>query len=585
VSTTASPSTSPLPELDRYVVFDRLATGGMATIYLAQRKGADDICIIKVLHEHLSKDPVVGNRFLREAQVASLLDHPHIARLTDAGWDKGQFYLAMEYIAGQDLETMMFKLMEQRRMLPPELSATVGLQVLEGLDYAHAYRDSEGTDLQIVHRDLSPRNVMITYDGDVKIIDFGLARTNLGDFRTAPGMVLGTLRYMSPEQAVAEPVDQRSDLYSWSVVLYEALSGRPLVMGQNAQEILHGVVTQIPSAITERNPNLPKALDAVFVRALQKSRDERYPSAKALKDALSAAAPRLFAPKEAIGEFVSGMYAADKEKAEATLSRARSGEYTQEPTRVLGSPEFETTRAGVPMPGSDLPGVEIDGVGAAFEPTRMGLPAPYPSRGNSTLILDPSSDRDPASYGPTRVSDPNASWGSVNVKPIRRPTWQVAVAAGVVVLAMGTVAYALLGSEVAPSVPVATHADNTPPVEVAPPPTPSVAARLPIPAEPKVPEAKPATPERAAVATEPRRGTNRAPNEPSRTPAPPPKPAKVAEPEPPEVEQEVTERMFDDCAQKLKAKGGTLECLTNAKVMFNIEPCYNRCRAKLSELK
>ena len=105
------------PQLSNYVVLDRLAVGGMAEIFIAQRSGSEDICVIKQLHEHLAKDAVVGNRFLREAQVAALLDHPNIARLSDAGRESGVFYLAMEFIAGQDLESMMFKLMEERRML------------------------------------------------------------------------------------------------------------------------------------------------------------------------------------------------------------------------------------------------------------------------------------------------------------------------------------------------------------------------------------------------------------------------------------------------------------------------------------
>lgn len=567
------------------MVFDRLATGGMASIYLAQRRGSDQVCIIKVLHDHLAKDPVVGNRFLREAQVASLLDHPHIARLTDAGWDRGQFYLAMEYIAGQDLETMMFKLMEQRRMLPPELSATVGLQVLDGLSYAHDYRDSEGQHLQIVHRDLSPRNVMVTYDGAVKIIDFGLARTNLGDFRTAPGMVLGTLRYMSPEQAVAEPVDLRSDLYSWSVVLYEALSGRPLVMGANAQEILHMVVTQTPPPITDRNPNLPKTLDMVFAKALTKAREDRYPSARALREALATAAPQLFAPAEAIGEFVSGMYAAEKAKAQEMLAKAQSGEYTQEPTRVGESPEFEATRAGVPSAPAE--------VGPAFEPTRFGLPAPTPGRGAATLLLDPASNPDAA----TRIRpDPAASWGSVNVRPVRgRQGLAVGGAAVVLVLAASALGYGYLNQTEAPTVPLTA------------PEAPAVTAVAPVVSSPGVEPRAPAQPSAATSVGD------EGPSEPGReisakvrpkkpptarveaTPTPPAQPqterARPPKANAPEEEREASQATVEACLATLRSeesKVAVRSCITNQKnsVMGapNWEGCMSSCRnAKRSE--
>lgn len=336
------------PRLSRYQVHQRLAVGGMAEIFVAQKHGSPDVCVVKQLHSHLAEDGVVGARFLREAQVASLLNHPHIARLTDAAREAGNFYLAMEHIAGQDVETMMFRLMEQRKMLPPELSVTVTLDVLEGLDYAHDLKSDEGKHLEIVHRDLSPRNVMVTYDGRVKIIDFGLARTNLGDFRTAPGMVLGTMRYMSPEQAVAEPVDRRSDIYSWSVVLYEMLSGRPLVMGANPQEVLHAVVTQVPPPLSSLNPALPRALDAVLEKGLAKDRRDRFSTAGELRHALIQAAGPLGAlddeRHQLIGRFVRELFPAEHAETTAMLESLEKGEGMYEPTR-LGPAQHEVTRA------------------------------------------------------------------------------------------------------------------------------------------------------------------------------------------------------------------------------------------------
>lgn len=337
--------TTALPELEHYEVIEKLAVGGMAAIFSARRKGSQEICVIKALHDHYAQDPIVANRFLREAQVAAMLQHPKIAHLTDAKREGDIFFLAMEYIAGQDLETMMFRLMEHRRMLPPGLTLNVAVNVMEGLHHAHEFRQGD-EHLEIVHRDLSPRNVMITYDGDVKVIDFGLARAKVGEFRTAPQMILGTLRYMSPEQATAEPVDRRSDIYSFGTVIYEGLSGRPFIRGNDAREITQGIIAQIPKPLSTLNPSLPPALDPVLAKAMEKRRDDRYNTADEFRRALLAAAPDLCAtPREHVGDFVQRLFPEEFTKALALVANADED-----------APAYEPTRAGpAPKPGEDVP--------------------------------------------------------------------------------------------------------------------------------------------------------------------------------------------------------------------------------------
>ena len=235
----------------------------MAQVYLAQKDGSPDICVLKQLLGELAGHATAGKRFYREAHVASYLSHPNIARTIDAGFEDDAFCIAMEFISGRDVESMMHLLMRQGRMLPYEVSLAVTLGVLDGLAYAHDALDPEGNRLEVVHRDLSPRNIMLSFDGEVKIIDFGLARGRVDDFKTAPGMILGTLRYVSPEQAVADPIDRRSDLYSIAVVLYEMLTGRPLVSDGKPLEVLTEVVNRVPSLLSEMNPHLPIELDDV----------------------------------------------------------------------------------------------------------------------------------------------------------------------------------------------------------------------------------------------------------------------------------------------------------------------------------
>jgi serine/threonine protein kinase len=421
------------PQLPGYEILQKLAVGGMAEIFVAQKFGSPDVCVVKQLHAHLSEDSVVGARFLREAQVASFLNHRHIARLTDARriGDKGRFYLAMEFIAGQDVETMMFRLMEQRKMLPPELSVTVTLDVLDGLHYAHDLRGPDDRPLEIVHRDLSPRNVMVTYEGRVKIIDFGLARTNLGDFRTAPGMVLGTMRYMSPEQAVAEPVDRRSDVYSWSVVLYEMLSGRPLVMGANAQEVLHAVVTQVPPPLSSLNPALPRALDAVLEKGLAKDRRDRFSTAADLRSALIEAAGPLAALDDErhklIGRFVTELFPNEYAETKNMLESLERGEGGYEPTR-LGPAQHEVTRATYIQRVQSMQGAVEAHETKAQAPEIIPLAPPDPSDmiGDGPPTLRPAIDKDIYAAPAPKLS----------VSVARRPRPQSPIVLGMVAVAM-----------------------------------------------------------------------------------------------------------------------------------------------------
>jgi serine/threonine-protein kinase len=311
----------------------------MAQVFIAQKDNAPEICVLKQLLGELETHATAGKRFYREAHVASYLQHPRIARTIDAGFEDGAFCIAMEFIAGRDVESLMHLLMRQGRMLPYELSLAVALGVLEGLEYAHEALDPTGAPLDLVHRDLSPRNVMLSFDGDVKIIDFGLARGKVDDFKTAPGMILGTLRYVSPEQAVADPIDRRSDLYSIAVVLYEMLTGRPLVRDGTALDVLTDVVQRVPDAICARNPHLPRSLDPVLARALAKDPADRYASAREFRVALEAAAGGLArAPRSAIGEFVTSHFPEDRTRAleQIELGRRRYAEQIGRGARALG---------------------------------------------------------------------------------------------------------------------------------------------------------------------------------------------------------------------------------------------------------
>lgn len=296
----------PLPQrIGRYTVLADLARGGMAHLMVAQRDGSPEICVLKELLGELRAHEIAGKRFLREAQLASYLSHPNIARVLDAGMEDDTFCIATEFIAGSNVEDLMRQAAMQGRILPYELSLAVVLGALHGLEYAHDARDPGGRPLELIHRDLSPRNLMLSFDGEVKIIDFGVARGSVDDFRTAPGMIVGTLRYVSPEQAVAEPLDRRSDLYALGVVLYELLTGRPLVPEGSPIAVLNDVLHRRVRPASVINPHLPLGLDGVLALALAKDREERFPSARAMREAIEAVVGDLGrTPRERIGGYV-----------------------------------------------------------------------------------------------------------------------------------------------------------------------------------------------------------------------------------------------------------------------------------------
>ncbi len=343
-----------LPTFENYDVLEHIATGGMGSIYTAVRHGTSKLCVIKTLNAEYAENEVVFARFLREAQVAALFDHPNISRLSDAKIQDDQLFIAMDFIAGQDLESLMFKLMRQKKMLPPALSLTVAEQVLRGLHYAHEFKTGD-EHLQVVHRDLSPRNIMLTFDGRVQIIDFGLARAQVGEFRTAARMVMGTLRYMSPEQALGERVDRRSDLYTLGTVLYENLTGRPFIRGEKHTEVLPEILERRPSPFEDLNLGLPPGLSKVVLKAMAKEAKHRFQTAEEFRIALvEAAGPFCSTPADQIGEFLTTQFPDEQADAAARIERVEGSAANE--TLPRDAPELIHTRVGAaPLPGEDQP--------------------------------------------------------------------------------------------------------------------------------------------------------------------------------------------------------------------------------------
>ena len=275
----------------RYHLLDTIAVGGMAEVLLARSAslgGVSRTCVIKRILPQYSRDLQFVSMFIDEARITIALDHPNIVRLFDFGQHEGTYFMAMEYVDGTDLASLMRAHLRAGRALPVEVAVFLARELLAGLHHAHLLLDHNGRPLGIVHRDVSPQNVLISSAGEVKLTDFGIAAARNKLTQTSTGTVLGKAAYMAPEQACGDKVDFRADLWSVGVVLYEALVGDRLFAAENPLATVQRVMGAPIEAPSMRRPELPRELDAVVLRALQRKRDDRYGSARDMGEALSA---------------------------------------------------------------------------------------------------------------------------------------------------------------------------------------------------------------------------------------------------------------------------------------------------------
>ncbi|WP_095991783.1 serine/threonine protein kinase [Cystobacter fuscus] len=289
----SSPSNLPAPALHalgRYELVHLLGQGGMGEVYLAKISGAagfEKPCIVKTVLPALLKDRQFLDRFHHEAKVLVHLAHSSIAQVYDMGEAEGTYYMALEYVAGVDLAYLQEQARAQGRSIPVPVALYLGQRIAEGLGYAHRKMGPDGAPLGIVHRDVSPHNVMVSYEGEVKVIDFGLAKSAARSKYTLPATVMGKLGYMSPEQVRAESVDHRTDLYSCGVVVWELLAGRPLIAHGTVGEMMAAMTHPAVPSLSELRADVDPALDAAIRRALAPSPEERYARADDFARALN----------------------------------------------------------------------------------------------------------------------------------------------------------------------------------------------------------------------------------------------------------------------------------------------------------
>jgi serine/threonine protein kinase len=273
----------------KYLLLDKIGTGGMAELFLAKQTGLsgfEKVVAIKRILPHLTQGSEFVTMFINEAKLAALLTHQNIVQIYDLGNVDQCHYITMEYIMGKDLRTVINHGKSKNMPLSIGDALLIVSKICSALDYAHRKKDLNGNDLHLVHRDISPQNILISYEGEVKLVDFGIAKAAMGGQETKTGVLKGKLAYMSPEQAWGKPVDGRTDLFALGIVLYEAVTGERLFTGNDEISILEKVrKAEIPSP-TELNPAIPPELEAVLKKALAKEPENRYQTASEMEMAL-----------------------------------------------------------------------------------------------------------------------------------------------------------------------------------------------------------------------------------------------------------------------------------------------------------
>ncbi len=334
----------PPDQFGQYSLLDRVAVGGMAEVWKARMKGVEGFqktVAIKKILPHLTDSVDFVTMFIDEAKLAAQLNHPNIIHIYDLGKLEDDYYIAMEYVEGRDLRSILNTARRREQPLPTGLALLIAARLASALDYAHRKRDFDNRELGLVHRDVSPQNVLISYEGDIKLCDFGIVKAVAKASKTQMGALKGKLQYMSPEQAWGRVVDARSDIFSLGAVLFEMLTGRRLFAGESEISVLEAVRECRVQSVREVEPGTSEAVDAIVRRALAKDPDDRYQTAGEMQKELESVL-YTFKPtpsQEELGAHMRRLFSEELGETGATDGKA------------VGS------AASVPSPGAEVPAV------------------------------------------------------------------------------------------------------------------------------------------------------------------------------------------------------------------------------------
>lgn len=466
----------------KYLLLDRIGMGGMAEVFRAKTQGVEGfarLVAIKRILPHLAEDSRFVEMFVSEAKLASRLRHANIAQVIELDRVGGEHFIVMEYVGGRDLLNLRNHLRRRDETLPIELAAYIVAQVAQGLAHAHDLCDESGQPLHIVHRDISPQNILVSFEGAVKLIDFGIARAATDRIATRAGVLKGKYAYMSPEQVENQPTDARSDLFSLGAVLYELLTNERLFEGSNEFITLEKVREAKASPPSQLNPNVPAALDDIVLKALARDPRQRFPHAAAFEEALtrfiyslgqSAPTLRLRAwMREHFPEEIAREHERELHARRFTLSG--NGELIELPSEVIEQDEDEETALWTPdfddldqivPPALISNALPAQAGGALAYPTLRAPaqhsvpPQPRAAQASSPSPQAPSQTLPPRSAPPAATHAPKAGpperWSldlpserpTVNLPRAQRPRKLGWITFFVLVIALAAVASAIL---------------------------------------------------------------------------------------------------------------------------------------------
>jgi serine/threonine-protein kinase len=489
--------------LGRYVVFDEIATGGMATIHLGRQVGAvgfSRTVAIKRLHAQFAKDPDFVAMFLDEARIAARVRHPNVVPTIDVVSEDGELFLVMEYVQGQSLSLLIKASLAQNVLPPPPVIASIVAGILHGLHAAHEAKSERGEPLHIIHRDVSPQNVIVGVDGVARLLDFGVAKAAERSQTTQAGQVKGKVAYMSPEQLTTDHIDHRTDVYAAGVVLWEALTGLRLYAGANDGRIVNMILAGKLRPPSESIPDLDPIFDEVVLKALAPDPANRYQTAREMALALENGAA--LAMPSRVGAWVDELASDILEGRAGRIAEieSRSDVYTPPPggsgVARRSAPEARPSGPSIPAP---VPSAPVLAAPIPIAPPSMPsapAPAPVPSAPPSMPSAPPpvASAPPPVPSGPQFIAPtssaslpPTEASGAhvaLRAEPMdaeeaalaRRGRWKkpLAIVAGVLALAATIAIIIAATSTVTPTAaadaaPQPTSTPSTAPA--APPPT------------------------------------------------------------------------------------------------------------------
>jgi serine/threonine protein kinase/CheY-like chemotaxis protein len=311
-------------EFGNYYLLEKIAVGGMAELFKAKQRGVHNfqkIVAIKRILPHLSDNDEFVTMFIDEAKLAAQLTHPNIVQIFDLGKASGAYYIAMEYVDGRDLRSLLRRVREYQLPFPEQVAAYVAAKVAQALDYAHRKRGMNDKELKLVHRDISPQNILLSSEGAVKLVDFGIAKAATKSTQTMAGALKGKLLYMSPEQALGQPLDARSDIYSLGLVLFELLTGERCFQADSELGVLEKVRLGRVADVKAFNPLVSDELVTILNKALTKSVEQRYASARLMdRDLRELLARQGGEPTEHdVAEYVNALLRGTKEQVEQIM--------------------------------------------------------------------------------------------------------------------------------------------------------------------------------------------------------------------------------------------------------------------------